>query len=228
LEKKKINGFPHIRYKHNQLLSSDELELASKAFYQKMNKRRSIREFSDREVSKSVIENIIQAAGTAPSGANKQPWMYCAVSNSEIKRQIRQAAEAEEKISYDKRMSDQWLQDLEPLGTDFQKPFLEIAPWLIIAFKKIFDINQEGEKETNYYVNESVGISCGLLISAIHDAGLVTLTHTPSPMNFLSEILNRPKNERAFILFPVGYPADEVYVPDIHRKPLNEISEFYL
>lgn len=228
MEKKTINGFPHIRYKHDQLLSSKELERTSKAFYQKMNKRRSIREFSDRDVSKSVIENIIQAAGTAPSGANKQPWMYCAVSNSEIKRQIRQAAEAEEKISYDKRMSDQWLQDLEPFGTDFQKPFLEIAPWLIIAFKKIFDINQEGEKETNYYVNESVGISCGLLISAIHDAGLVTLTHTPSPMNFLSEILNRPKNERAFILFPVGYPADEVYVPDIHRKPLNKISEFFL
>lgn len=228
MEKKTINGFPHIRYKHDQLLSSKELERTSKAFYQKMNKRRSIREFSDRDVSKSVIENIIQAAGTAPSGANKQPWMYCAVSNSEIKRQIRQAAEAEEKISYDKRMSDQWLQDLEPFGTDFQKPFLEIAPWLIIAFKKIFDINQEGEKETNYYVNESVGISCGLLISAIHDAGLVTLTHTPSPMNFLSEILNRPKNERAFILFPVGYPADEVYVPDIYRKPLNEISEFFL
>ena len=227
MDKKTIKGFPHIFYKHARNYTIDKVLSESQGFYEDMYTRRSIREFSDRSVPKSVIENIIKTAGTAPSGANKQPWMYCAVSNPNIKKQIRKAAEAEEKISYEKRMSDQWLEDLQPLGTNFEKPFLEIAPWLIIAFKKIFDINQEGEKETNYYVNESVGISCGFLISAIHQAGLVTLTHTPSPMNFLSDILNRPKNERAFILFPVGYPADEVYVPDIYRKQVKEISQFY-
>ena len=183
--------------------------------------------FSDRLVPKSVIENIILSASTAPSGAHKQPWAFCAISNSTLKSKIRKAAEGEEKISYESRMSEQWKKDLEPLGTDMNKPFLEIAPWLIIAFKKAYEVDGEGIKHKNYYVNESVGIACGIMISAIHHAGLVTLTHTPSPMNFLAKILGRPENERAFILFPIGYPEEKVYVPNIHRKPLEDVSCFF-
>ncbi|UTW64658.1 nitroreductase family protein [bacterium SCSIO 12741] len=198
----------------------------SQNFYQEMNRRRSVREFSDKPVDPKVLENIILTAGTAPSGAHKQPWTYCLVGDPEIKRKIREAAEKEEYENYHGRMSDEWLKDLEPFGTDQHKPFLEIAPYLIVVFKKVFDLEGE-QKKTNYYVNESVGISVGMLLSAIHMAGLASLTHTPSPMNFLQEVLGRPKNERAFLLIPVGYPKDGTQVPDISRKPIDEICVKY-
>lgn len=168
---------------------------------------------------------LIQTASTAPSGAHKQPWTFCAVADPDVKRKIREAAEKEEYASYNNRMSERWLQDLAPLGTDWHKPFLETAPWLIVVFKQVHG-HVGDEKVNHYYVNESVGIACGLLISAIHQVGLVTLTHTPSPMNFLSKILNRPEHERPFLLLPVGYPADEVYVPGLQRKSLEEVSLF--
>ncbi|MDG2447547.1 MAG: nitroreductase family protein, partial [Flavobacteriaceae bacterium] len=158
----------------------------------------------------------------------KQPWTFCAISNQELKSKIRKAAEIEEKKSYQSRMSERWKKDLKPLGTNMKKPFLEIAPWLIVVFKKSYDLGENGVKVNNYYVNESVGIACGMLISAIQNAGLVTLTHTPSPMNFLSKLLNRPSNERAFLLLPVGYPKFPTYVPDIERKPLECVSKYYL
>ncbi|WP_276166754.1 nitroreductase family protein [Zobellia alginiliquefaciens] len=221
-----VNGHTHVRYQEN-ILSQKELLKQSQALYFHLNKRRSVREYADTPVPKEVIETLIKTASTAPSGAHKQPWTFCAVSNPALKSKIREAAEAEEKESYESRMSERWKKDLEPLGTDMHKPFLEIAPWLIIVFKKVHDIDEKGEKTNNYYVNESVGIACGMLITAIHKAGLVTLTHTPSPMNFLAKLLNRPSNERAYLLLPVGYPKSPTYVPDIKRKPLDEVAEFY-
>lgn len=196
---------------------------ASKDFLEQLRYRRSVRDFSDQAVDRQVIENIVMAAASAPSGANKQPWTFCAISNPEVKRQIRIAAEQEEKESYEGRMSAEWLEDLAPLGTDWKKPFLEIAPWLIVVFRKPFDYQSNGTKRQNYYVQESVGIACGFLIAAIHAAGLVTLTHTPSPMNFLQKILNRPDNERPFLLLPVGYPAPDAMVPDIQKKGADEV-----
>ena len=187
-----------------------------------MNQRRTVREFDSRNIPLDVMENIIQTAGTAPSGAHKQPWTFCLISDPEMKKQIRIAAEEEEKISYTSRMPESWKNDLAPLGTDWEKPFLEIAPYLIVVFKQSYGM-LNGEKIQHYYVNESVGIACGFLIAAIHQAGLVTVTHTPSPMNFLSDILQRPKHEKPFLLLPVGYPAKETYVPDIERKQLEEI-----
>ncbi|MFT4736665.1 MAG: iodotyrosine deiodinase [Cyclobacteriaceae bacterium] len=224
-ERKEVNGFPHIRYRRD-IYEHEELTQRTKSNYQWLEGRRTVRDISDRPIDQSVIENLIMAASTAPSGAHKQPWTFCAVSNTDIKSKIRKAAEQEEYESYHGRMSDRWLDDLKQIGTDWQKPFLEEAPWLIIVMKKVYEM-EEGEKKNNYYVNESVGIACGVLISSIHQAGLVTITHTPSPMNFLSKILERPVNERPFLLLPVGYPKDEVYVPDLKRKPLNEISKFY-
>ncbi|SDR65688.1 nitroreductase family protein [Christiangramia echinicola] len=221
-----INGYGHIAYEGDHF-TEDEMITKSMEYYNSLDSRRSVRHFSNSMIPIEVIENIIKAAGTAPSGAHKQPWKFCAVSNSELKSKIREAAEKEEQENYNSRMSERWLKDLAPLGTDTNKEFLEIAPWLIIVFKEVYEIDDAGEKQNNYYVNESVGIACGMLISAIHNAGLVTLTHTPSPMNFLSEILNRPKNERAFLLLPVGYAAENAFVPDIARKKLEEISDFY-
>lgn len=191
-----------------------------------METRRSLRAFSDRPVDLQTIELIIKTAATAPSGAHKQPWTFCAVQNPSIKKQIREAAEKEEYESYHGRMSEEWLNDLKPFETDWHKPFLESAPWLIVIFKKIYDWDGEGKK-TNYYVNESVGIATGLLITAIHHAGLVTLTHTPSPMNFLSTILDRPSNERPFLLLPVGYPPENAMVPDLKRKEMDEVCVVY-
>ena len=188
-----------------------------------MAQRRSVRFFSDRPVSQETIEHLIHAAGTAPSGANKQPWRFVAVQNPEVKRKIRVAAEAEEREFYERRASEAWLRDLAPLGTDTEKPFLETAPWLIIVFKLAKDDQPERESDLVYYLNESVGIATGMLITAIHLAGLVTLTHTPSPMKFLAEVLGRPEHERPFLLLPVGYPADDCTVPDISRKPLSDI-----
>jgi len=183
--------------------------------------------FSDKPVSIEVIENIVKSASTAPSGAHKQPWTFCVVENPEIKKKIRLAAEEEERKSYAERMSEEWLDDLKHLGTDASKPFLETAPYLIIVFKRPYEIDSEGKKHPNYYVNESVGLACGFLISAIHNAGLVTLTHTPSPMRFLEQILKSPSNERAFLVLPVGYEAEKAYVPDIKRKPLDEVMKVY-
>lgn len=229
MDKKKhifLSGYKHIAYEQ-EFISEQKMIHKSEAFYKFMDTRRSVREFSDQPVPKEVIENIIRTASTSPSGAHKQPWTFCVVSNPILKSKIRAAAEKEEKESYHNRMSDSWLKDLEPLGTDMNKPFLEIAPYLIIVFKKAFDYDALGAKKNNYYVNESVGLACGMLITAIHNAGLATLTHTPSPMKFLTQLLKRPDNERAFLLLPVGYLKQPVYVPDIHRKPLEEISKFY-
>lgn len=214
------------KYEGIQVADSSIVE-QSQFYYELMNKRRSVREFSDKAVPMEVIENIIKTASSAPSGAHKQPWTFCVVRNPDIKKQIRTAAEKEEYINYNGRMSEEWLDDLKVFGTDWHKPFLEIAPYLIIVFKKAYDLNDNGEKLKNYYVNESVGIACGFLISAIHQAGLITLTHTPSPMNFLEKILNRPKNERAFLLLPVGYPAENAEVPVLKRKDLEEVMKVY-
>ncbi len=221
-----INGHKHVIYQSKQL-SKKELIQKSELFYKHLNTRRSVRDFSNTNIPKKVIESLIKSAATAPSGAHKQPWTFCAISNPLLKSEIRRAAEIEEKKSYESRMSERWKKDLEPIGTDMHKPFLEIAPWLIIVFKKAYELGEDKEKYNNYYVNESVGIACGMLISAIHDAGLVTLTHTPSPMNFLAKILKRPANERAFLLLPVGYPKSPAYVPDLERKKLEDVAVFY-
>ncbi len=221
-----IEGYKHIRYKQHAI-SENEMLAQSLNYFKNLNKRRSVRTFSDKKIPKEVIENIIKTAGTAPSGANKQPWTFCVVENTALKKKIRIAAEEEEKRSYNERMSNEWLEDLKHLGTDANKEFLEIVPYLIVVFKRPFEYDKSGNKHQNYYVNESVGLACGMLISAIHNAGLVTLTHTPSPMRFLEKILNRPDNERAFLLLPVGYEADKTYVPDIQRKSLTEIMEWY-
>ncbi len=226
-EKILINGFEHVAYKQDFEYTEEEMLTRSQGYLEWLDKRRSIRMLSGKPVPKEVIENLILSASTAPSGAHKQPWTFCAVSNPELKSKIREAAEAEEEISYSSRMSERWKKDLAPLATDMYKPFLEEAPWLIIAFKKVFEYDEDGKKYNNYYVNESVGIACGMLITAIHNAGLVTLTHTPSPMNFLAKLLGRPKNERAYILFPVGYAAEEVFVPNIHRRKLDQVGFFY-
>lgn len=215
-----------IPYQAQSFTSEESLE-RSEAFYDFMQTRRSVREFSSDPVDRRVIENIIKTAGTAPSGAHKQPWSFCAVSNQELKSAIRKMAEEEEFVNYNGRMSEEWLKDLEPFGTDHIKPFIENAPYLIIVFKKSYGLDEEGGKTKNYYVNESVGIAVGMLLSAIHNAGLVALTHTPSPMNFLEKALKRPSNEKAFLNIPVGYPKQGVMVPDIQRKPLEDIGIFY-
>ncbi len=198
----------------------------ARQFFEEMRARRSIRNFSDRPVSKSLIEWAIWTAGSAPSGANRQPWRFVAVSDPTLKACIRVAAEKEEYDSYHGRMSDEWLKALEPLGTTWQKPYLETAPWLVVCFAETVQINDDGNRRKNYYVQESCGIACGLFIAAIHHMGLVTLTHTPSPMLFLRDILQRPSNERPFILFPVGYPAEDATVPDVPRKHLDEIVQW--
>ena len=225
MEKIEINGFPHVRLPFNQL-TEDEMRVNAFSFFEKMNKRRTVRAIDSRMVPEEIIENIIRAAATAPSGAHKQPWTFCMISDPEIKKQIRIAAEEEERISYSERMPEDWKQDLKPLATDWQKPFLEEAPYLIAVFKQSYGL-ENGVKSQHYYVNESVGIACGMLISAIHLAGLVTVTHTPSPMNFLSKILGRPENERPYLLLPVGYPKEDAYVPDLERKPLHEVLKKY-
>ncbi|MEO1585180.1 MAG: nitroreductase family protein [Planctomycetota bacterium] len=197
-------------------------EAGARSFYEVMRHRRTVRAFSDRPVSRETIEGVILAAGTSPSGAHKQPWRFVAVSEPGMKRQIREAAEAEEREFYSRRASDTWLDDLKPFGTDASKPFLEIAPWLVIVFKMMKA--DDGGKV--YYVNESVGLATGLLLAAAHHAGLATLTHTPSPMGFLGKVLGRPEHERPFLLIPMGYPAEDCEVPALDRKPLDEISVF--
>jgi len=219
---KYINNYPFITYS-KEAYDIEEMESRSHKFLETMDSRRSVRDFSDKEIPESVIENILLTASTAPSGAHKQPWTFCVVKDPEIRKQIRIAAEKEERESYDHRMTEEWLKDLEPIGTDWNKPFLEIAPYLIVVFKRSYEIEENNHKHQNYYVTESCGIACGFLLAAIHHAGLVALTHTPSPMNFLSKILNRPINEKPFLLIPVGYPVEECWVPDIKRKGISEI-----
>lgn len=216
---------PFIPYDALNFPPEKSLE-AAKEFHEMMEKRRSIREFSDRPVDRKVIEEIILAASTAPSGAHKQPWTFCAVQSAEIKSKIREAAEKEEYENYHGRMTDRWLKDLEPFGTDHIKPFLEIAPWLIVVFKRSYEL-VDGQKVNNYYSNESVGLATGMLLTAIHQAGLCSLTHTPSPMNFLAKVLDRPENEKAFLLIPVGYPTDDIQVPDLTRKGIDDVAVFY-
>ncbi|MEO7264401.1 MAG: nitroreductase family protein [Ferruginibacter sp.] len=223
METRLINSFPFISYTKTTY-ESNEMENRSRQFYAWMNGRRTVRDFSDKPVPESVVENILLSASTAPSGAHKQPWTFCVVKDSAIKTQIRLAAEKEEMESYENRMTEEWLKDLEPIGTDWQKPFLETAPYLIVIFKRSYELEAHNHKHQNYYVTESCGIACGFLLAAIHDAGLVALTHTPSPMNFLTKILNRPENEKPFLLIPIGYPADECWVPDLKRKTISEIA----
>ncbi|THH39918.1 nitroreductase family protein [Neolewinella litorea] len=207
--------------------SPEEMRVAAAAFYAELNQRRTVREFSDTPVPRSVIEDVVRTAAAAPSGAHKQPWTFCVVEDPSIKHQIREAAEREEYDNYHGRMSDEWLADLAKFGTDWRKPFLTTAPYLIVVFKKAYDLDAAGNRHKNYYVNESVGIACGLLIAAIHRAGLVTVTHTPSPMNFLQRVLDRPENERPYLLLPVGLPAPDARVPVIERKPLKEVMRWY-
>lgn len=206
-----------------EIISENEMIEKSKEFYKKMNHRRSIRFFSSKTFPKEIIENIILTAGTAPSGANKQPWTYVVVDDPALKKQIREAAEKEEKEFYENRITDEWRKDLEHLGTGWEKPYLEIAPYLIVVLKQDYGLDKEGKKSKHYYVAESTGISIGFLITAIHNAGLVTLTHTPNPMNFIRDILHRPKNEKPVVILPVGYPTDDAVVPNITRKKLSEI-----
>lgn len=208
-----------------------ELRQRVATYYAQLSNRRSLRHFSDRPVPRDVIETLVMTAATAPSGANKQPWTFCVVGDAALKRQIREAAEAEEYRSYTSRMSAEWLENLAPLGTDWQKPFLETAPYLIVLFRRSYEIDTtkpEGQqKRQNYYMMESVGLAAGFLLTAIHHAGLVALTHTPSPMDFLTTLLQRPANEKPFLLIPVGYPADDAEVPDIKRKGIEEVLVWY-
>jgi len=203
-----------------------EMRERATSFYEEMDRRRSVRHFSDRDIPKEMIEYAIRAAGTAPSGAHRQPWTFVAVRNADLKREIREAVEEEEKKNYDERMTDEWLDALSPIGTDWQKPFLDTVPWIVVCFAQSYGVDEEGEKVKHYYVQESVGIACGLFIAALHRMGLATLTHTPAPMRFLSDILDRPPNERPYILFPVGFPAEDADVPALERKDLGEISEW--
>jgi iodotyrosine deiodinase len=203
-------------------IAPEEQDKRTADFLDLMRRRRTVREYSDREVPIELIEKAIATAGTAPSGANMQPWRFVVVRDPTIKKQIREAAEKEEHESYHGRMSEKWLRRLAPLGTDEHKPFLEIAPYLIVVFR-LNSVTEDGETEPTYYSQESVGIAVGLLLAALHNMGLATLTHTPSPMKFLQQILGRPKNEVPFVLIPVGYPAKDAMVPDITRKGLDEI-----
>lgn len=206
--------------------SPGEMRTAAQEFYQEIRKRRTVRDFADRPVSREIIENALRAAGTAPSGANMQPWHFVVVGDQALKKEIRQAAEHEEREFYEHRASEEWLKALEPLGTDKRKPFLETAPWLIAVFLKKFSHDAEGNRLKNYYTAESVGIACGFLLAALHQAGLATLTHTPSPMKFLNRLLDRPKTERPYMLIVTGYPAPDAKVPVIGKEPLENIATF--
>ncbi|MCH2449294.1 MAG: nitroreductase family protein [Gracilimonas sp.] len=214
---------PHIDYEEHPV---NEMKKRASDFYEFLKKRRTVRDFSDRPVPREVIEKCLLAAGTAPNGANKQPWHFVVVSDPDVKKKIRVEAEKEEHEFYNRRAPEDWLDDLFPLGTDENKPFLEKAPYLIGIFAQSYNLNKNGKKEKHYYVKESVGIATGMLITALHHSGLATLTHTPSPMGFLNEIMGRPSHEKSFLLLVVGYPEDDVKVPDITKKSLEEIASF--
>lgn len=205
-----------------------EMEARARAFFDELDGRRSVRDFAPDPVPRRLIELAIATASTAPSGAHRQPWRFVAVDEPALKRRIREAAEHEERVSYlGGRMPPEWLEALRPLGTDWHKPFLETAPWLVVVFAELHGVDADGSKRKNYYVKESVGIACGLFVAALHHMGLATLTHTPSPMGFLSSILERPPHEKPFILFPVGYPAPDATVPALVRKRLDEVAVFF-
>jgi iodotyrosine deiodinase len=206
--------------------SSEEMQRRAQVFYQEMRLRRTVRDFSDKEIPADVLESCLRAAGTAPSGANLQPWHFAVVREPGLKRRIREAAEVEEREFYDRRAPKAWLEDLAHLGTDQYKPYLERAPALIVIFAEHYRLNPDGSKRHTYYASESVGIATGMLITALHYAGLASLTHTPSPMRFLNDLLERPTNERAYMILVAGYPEDGAQVPDITKKPLEEISSF--
>jgi iodotyrosine deiodinase len=216
-----------VPYRPERLPESEMLRRA-RAFYEEIDRRRSVRDFSPDPVPREMIELALRTASTAPSGAHRQPWRFVVVGDPAIKREIRIAAEAEERESYlGGRMPPEWLEALVPLGTSWEKPYLEIVPWIVVVFEEMWRIGPDGSKRKNYYPKESVGIACGLFIAALHTMGLSTLTHTPSPMAFLSRILSRPANEKPFILFPVGYPAPDAEVPDIRRKALEEVAVWH-
>ncbi len=218
MKKNKFIPLGFMRYSKEEMLEK------SVSFLELIKQRRSVRDFSDEDVDPKIIENAIAAAGSAPSGANMQPWHFVVVSSKEIKKQIRIAAEEEEKEFYGGRATESWLEDLKPFGTDEFKPFLEKAPFLIVVFEKKYEKSEEGETRKFYYTKESVGIACGILITALHFSGLATLTHTPSPMNFLNKILNRPRSEKPYLILVTGYPAEKCTVPDIGKKDIAEIS----
>ena len=211
-----VSGFVPLDFRE---LDEVEMLKASQDFLALMRRRRTVRDFSSRPIAREVLENAIRVAGSAPSGANMQPWHFVVVEDGNIKKQIREAAEIEEKKLYDHRASDEWLDALAPLGTDANKPFLESAPVLIAIFSKKFTLDEHGQKRKNYYTTESVGIACGMLISALHASGIATLTHTPSPMKFLCDVLGRPDHERPFLLLVCGYPSEGALVPDIQKPP---------
>jgi iodotyrosine deiodinase len=198
----------------------------ARAAYEEASTRRTVRQFSNEPVAQDVIEAAIRTAGTAPSGAHRQPWFFTAISNPEMKARIREAAEEAEREFYERRITPEWREALAPLGTDFQKTHLTEAPWLIVVFRQDYAIGPDGARRKNYYMTESVGIAVGFLIQALHRAGLATLTHTPAPMTFLREICGRPESEKPFLILPVGYPAEDCEVPDLQRKFLDEIAEF--
>ena len=204
-------------------LAEEEQLARSRAFREEMRRRRSVRAFSREPVPYELVENAIATAGSAPSGAHQQPWTFVVVADADVKRRIRVAAEEEERRSYEERMPSDWLEALRPLGTDWRKPHIEDAPYVVVVFEQAYGLRSDGSRAKHYYVKESVGIAVGLLLASLHRAGLATLTHTPSPMGFLREILERPPNERPYVLVPVGYPADGCTVPDLRRKPLDEI-----
>lgn len=217
---------PFIDFKRKAYTAEEMLE-RSRNFYSWADERRSVRDFSDEPVPKEVMENILMTGSSAPSGAHKQPWTFCLISNASLKAKLRALAEEEEKKSYGGRMSDAWLEDLAPLGTDWEKEFIDIAPWIVIVMKRAYEVQEDGSKRQNYYVSESVGLASGFLLMAVHNAGLVALTHTPSPMNFIAKALERPENERPFLLIPVGYPSKSARVPDIIRKSKEDVIEYY-
>lgn len=220
------DGHPFVPYRPPLVPQPEGLDQGL-ALYRKLENRRSVRTFRSDMVPREMIELAIRAAGTAPSGAHRQPWRFVAISSAEQKKRIRLAAEEEERRNYDGRMPDAWRAALAPLGTDADKSYLEVVPWLVVVFAVNHEWTEEGERTPNYYVRESVGIACGLFISALHQMGLSTLTHTPSPMQFLSSLLGRPSNERPYILFPIGYASEDCLVPDISRKPLDELVTWW-
>ena len=221
-----MSDYPTVPLTGYEQYPEKEMLQRAEEFYAEVDRRRTVREFSAKPVPRDIIENALRAAGTAPSGANLQPWHFVVVSGAETKNKIRQAAEAEEREFYEHRASSEWLDALAPLGTDSSKPFLETAPYLIAVFLQKFGKLPDGRKVKHYYPVESTGIATGVLITSLHHAGLATLTHTPSPMKFLNEILGRPKNERPFLLLVTGYPAKDATVPDIDRKPLDDFTSF--
>ena len=217
---------PFIPLAFQRLPEAEMLDRARR-FYAEMNRRRTTRHFSDEPVPRELIELAIRTAGTAPSGAHQQPWTFVVVGDPEMKRQMREAAEEEERVNYGGRMPPEWLQALSPLGTDAVKEHITTAPYVVVLFRQVYGVEPDGSHRTHYYTTESCGIAAGLFIAAVHRMGLATLTHTPSPMGFLSRLLGRPANEKPFLLMPVGYPAPDARVPDLHRKPLDEIAVWF-